>query len=70
VKNQVDLPKNGAEKERWVTELEQELKQVREVAATETRKLENKLAEEKRKAKQATTQFNASTIGNVEVLCW
>jgi regulator of sigma D len=43
-KNRVDLLKNAAEKERRVTELEQELKQVRE-AETTAKKLEDELAE-------------------------
>jgi regulator of sigma D len=43
-KNRVDLLKNAAEKERRVTELEQELKQVRE-AATTKKKLEDELTE-------------------------
>jgi regulator of sigma D len=68
-KNRVDLLKNAAEKERRVTELEQELKQVRE-AATAEKKLEDELAEKKHKANEVTTQFNALTIGKVEVLCW
>jgi hypothetical protein len=69
-KNRVDLLKNAAAKERRVTELEQELKQVREAAAVEKKKFEDELAEEKCKAKEATMQFNALTIGKVEVLCW
>jgi cell division septum initiation protein DivIVA len=69
-KNQVDLLKNAAAKERRVTELEQELNQVREAAVVEKKKLEDELAEEKRKTKEATAQFNALTIVKVEVLCW
>jgi cell division septum initiation protein DivIVA len=69
-KNQVDLLKNAAAKERRVTELEQELNQVREAAVVEKKKLEDELAEEKRKTKEATAQFIALTIVKVEVLCW
>jgi hypothetical protein len=61
-KNRVDLLNNVAAKERRVTKLEQELKQVREVAAVEKKKLEDELAEEKSKAKEANAQFNALTI--------
>jgi hypothetical protein len=35
----------------------------------EKKNLEEELAEEKRKAKEANSQFNALTIGKVEVLC-
>jgi hypothetical protein len=68
-KSRADLLKNAAAKEQWITELEQELKQVRETAAAEKKKLEDELAKEKSKAKEATTQFNAVTIGKAEVLC-
>jgi C4-type Zn-finger protein len=46
-----------------ITDLEQELKQVREAAAAKKRRLEDELAEEKRKAMEATAQFNALSIG-------
>jgi hypothetical protein len=68
-KGRIDLLKN-AEATQWrVTELEQELKQVREAAAVEKKKLENELAEEKRKTQEANAQFNAVSIGKVETLC-
>jgi hypothetical protein len=38
------------------------------VAAAEKKRLENELSEEKRKTKEANAQFNALTIGKVEVL--
>jgi hypothetical protein len=38
--------------------------------AAEKKKLEDELAEEKRKAKEATAQFNALSIGKVENLHW
>jgi glycerol dehydrogenase-like iron-containing ADH family enzyme len=47
-----------AEREQWITYLEQELKQVCEAAAAEKKRLEDELAEEKRKAMEATAQFN------------
>jgi hypothetical protein len=56
-----------AAKEQRITELEQELKQVWEASAAEKKKLEDELAEEKRKAKEATMQFNTLTIGKVEI---
>jgi regulator of sigma D len=67
-KNRVDLLKNTTTKDQWITELEQELKQVREAAAAEKKRLEDELAEEKCKDKEATVQFNALAIGKVEVL--
>jgi hypothetical protein len=39
------------------------LKQVREVATAEMRRLEDELAEEKCKATEATAQFNTLSIG-------
>jgi acetyl-CoA carboxylase alpha subunit len=62
VKSRVDLLKNETEREQRITDLERELKQVREVAAVEKKKLEDELAEEKRKATEATTQFNVLSI--------
>jgi hypothetical protein len=37
--------------------------------AAEKKRLEDELAEEKRKAKEATVQFNALAIGKVDVSC-
>jgi hypothetical protein len=68
-KNRAHLLKNVAAKDQRITELEKELKQVREAAAAEKKGLEDELAEEKRKAKEATAQFNALAIGKVEVSC-
>jgi C4-type Zn-finger protein len=70
VKSRSDLLKNAEATQRRVTELEQELKQVREAVAMEKKKLEDELAEERRKTKEAYAQFNALTIGKVEILCW
>jgi phage shock protein A len=62
-KSRVDLLKNAVEREQWITDLEQELKQVREAAAAEKKRLEDEHAEEKRKAIEATAQFNTVSIG-------
>jgi hypothetical protein len=51
-----------------VVELEQELKQVRELAAADKKKLEDELAEENRRTREATAQFNTSSIGKVQNL--
>jgi hypothetical protein len=40
------------EREQQITDLDQELKQVREVAAAENKRIEDELAEEKRKARR------------------
>jgi DNA repair exonuclease SbcCD ATPase subunit len=63
VKSRVDLLKNATERERRITDLEQELKQVREAAAAEKERLEDELAEEKCKFTEATARFNALSIG-------
>jgi hypothetical protein len=52
-KSRVDLLKNATEREERITDLEQELRPVREAVAPE-KKLEDELAEEKRKATKAT----------------
>jgi hypothetical protein len=39
------------------------------VAAAEKKRVEDELTEEKRKAKEATAQFNNVSIGRVVVLC-
>jgi hypothetical protein len=62
-KSCVDLLKNATKREQRITDLEQELKQAREAAAAEKKRLEDELAEEKRKATEATAQFNALSIG-------
>jgi cell division septum initiation protein DivIVA len=58
-----DLLKDAAAKEQRIVDLERELKKVREAATAEKRKLEDELAEEKRKAVEATTQFNIAATG-------
>jgi hypothetical protein len=52
------LLKNVAEKEQKIIDFEQELKEVCEAGASEKKRLEDELAEEKCKAIEATTQFN------------
>jgi hypothetical protein len=55
--------KNAIDKEQQIVDLEQELKEVREAAATEKKRLEDELAEEKCKAVEATAQFNTMAAG-------
>jgi hypothetical protein len=62
-KCRVDLLKNATEKEQRIVDLERELKEVREVAVAEKKRLEDELAEEKRKAVEATAQFNTMATG-------
>jgi hypothetical protein len=55
-------------KEQRIIDLEQELKQVREAVAAKKKKLEDELSEEKRKATEATAQFNTlSIVGQIFV---
>jgi regulator of sigma D len=62
-KSWVDLLKNTAEREQRIIDLEQELKQVREAAAAKKKRLKDELVEEKRKAIEATAQFNTVSTG-------
>jgi septal ring factor EnvC (AmiA/AmiB activator) len=62
-KGRADLLKNAMEKEQRIVDLERELKEVREAAAAEKKKLEDELAEEKHKAVESTTQFNTMATG-------
>jgi hypothetical protein len=55
--------KNATEKEQQIVDLERELKEVREAAAAKKKRLEHELAEEKRKAVEATAQFNTMATG-------
>jgi hypothetical protein len=57
-KGRADLLKNATEKDQRIVDLERELKEVRETAAAEKKMLEDELAEERRKAVEATAQFN------------
>jgi Uri superfamily endonuclease len=64
-KGRADLLKDAAMKEQWIIDLERELKEVREAAIADKKKLEDELAEERHKAMEATTQFNtAATSGS------
>jgi septal ring factor EnvC (AmiA/AmiB activator) len=62
-KGRADLLKNATEKEQQIVDLERELKEVREAAAAEKKRLEDELAKEKRKAVEATAQFNTMATG-------
>jgi hypothetical protein len=57
-KGRADLLKDAAVKEQQIIDLERELKDVREAAAVDKKKLKEELIEEKRKAVEATAQFN------------
>jgi predicted nucleic acid-binding Zn-ribbon protein len=59
-KGRANLLKNATEKEQRIVDLERELKEVREAATAEKKRLEDELAEEKRKAVEATAQFNTA----------
>jgi hypothetical protein len=61
--DRADLLKDAATKEQRIVDLERELKEVREAAAVKKKKLEDDLAEEKRKAVEATAQFNTMATG-------
>jgi hypothetical protein len=56
-------------KEQWIIDLERELKEVREAAAVDKKKLEDELTEERRKAVEATAQFNTAATGRSIFLC-
>jgi predicted nucleic acid-binding Zn-ribbon protein len=62
-KGRADLLRDAAVKKQRIVNLERELREVREVAAIDKKKLEDELAEEKRKAVEATTQFNIVATG-------
>jgi predicted nucleic acid-binding Zn-ribbon protein len=62
-KGRADLLKDAASKKQRIVDLERELKEVREAAAAKKKKLEDELAEDKRKAVEATAQFNTMAIG-------
>jgi hypothetical protein len=60
-----DLPKDAAAKEPRIVDLERELKEVCEAAVAKKKKLEDEHAEEKRKAVEATAQFNTMATGRL-----
>jgi regulator of sigma D len=62
-KGRADLLKNAAEKEQRIVDLEQKLKEVREAAAAVRKRLEDELAEERRKAVEVTAQFSTVATG-------
>jgi hypothetical protein len=62
-KGRADLLKHAEEKEQRIVDLERELKEVREVAAADKKRLEDELAEERRKAVEATAHFNTTVTG-------
>jgi regulator of sigma D len=64
-----DLLRDAAEKEQRIIDLEQELKEVREASAADKKKLEDELAEERRKAVEATAQFNTAATSRSIFLC-
>jgi hypothetical protein len=60
-----DLLKHAEEKEQQIVDLERELKEVREAATADKKRLEDELAEERRKAVEATAQFNTAATGRL-----
>jgi hypothetical protein len=62
-KGRADLLKHAEEKDQQIVHLERELKEVREVAPADKKSLEDELAEERRKAVEATGQFNTAATG-------
>jgi hypothetical protein len=68
-KGQADLLRDAAAKEQRIIDLERELKEVREAAAADKKKLEHELAEERCKAVEATVQFNIAATGRSIFLC-
>jgi hypothetical protein len=68
-KGRAYLLRDAAVKEQRIIELERELKEVREAAAADKKKLEDELAEERRKAMEAITQFNTGATGRSIFLC-
>jgi hypothetical protein len=61
-KGRTDPLKDAAAKEQQIINLERELKEVHEAAAADKKKLEVELTEEKRKAVEATAQFNTAAM--------
>jgi hypothetical protein len=62
-KGRADQLRRAKEKEQRITDLERELREVREVAAADKKRLEDELPEERHKAVEATVQFNAVATG-------
>jgi hypothetical protein len=59
--------KIATEKEQRIVDLERELKEVCEAAASKKKRLEDELVEEKRKAVEATAQFNTAATGRSNI---
>jgi cell division septum initiation protein DivIVA len=59
-KGRADLLKDAVAKEQRIVDLEQELKEVREAATAEKKKLKDELVKEKCKVVEATAQFNTT----------
>jgi cell division septum initiation protein DivIVA len=64
-KGWADLLRDAAAKEQRIIDLEREHKEVREAAAADKKKLEDDLAEERRKVVEATAQFNTAATGRL-----
>jgi cell division septum initiation protein DivIVA len=62
-KGRANLLRDAAAKEQRIIDLERELKEFREAAAADKKKLQDELAEEKSKAMEATAQFNTVATG-------
>jgi hypothetical protein len=67
-KGWADLLKDAAAKEQRIINLERELKEVHEAAAADKKKLKDELTEERRKAVEATTQFNTAATSRFSLL--
>jgi hypothetical protein len=63
-KGRADQLRCAEENEQRITDLERELREVREAAAADKKRLEDELAEERRKAMEATAQFNTTATGD------
>jgi hypothetical protein len=62
-KGWADLLRDAAVKEQQIIDLKRELKEVREAAAANNKKLKDELAVEGRKAVEATVQLNTTATG-------
>jgi hypothetical protein len=67
-KGRADLLKHAAGKKQRIVDLDRELKEVCEAATVDKKKLEDELAEERRKAVEATAQFNTAATGRSSLL--
>jgi hypothetical protein len=62
-KGRADLLNDATVKEQRIVDLERDLKEVREAAATKKKRPEDERAEEKRRAVEATAQLNTMATG-------